>query len=809
MSKYLVIVESPAKAKTIGRYLGKDYRIAASVGHIRDLPSSKLGVDVENNYQPLYTSLKGKENVIRELKEMAKQAGFVYIATDPDREGEAIAWHLAHILNIDENSPCRIAFNEITQPAVKKALESPRPIDLDLVNSQQARRVLDRLVGYELSPLLWKKVKAGLSAGRVQSVATRMVVDREREIEAFKPEEYWLMFAFLKKQATDPSFRARYHGFIQDGKLKKQKLGNQQETEAVLAAIKEADWHVWQVKKGRRQRRPNAPFTTSTLQQEASRYLNYTSRRTMVVAQQLYEGFDLPEVGTTALVTYIRTDSVRVSTEAEQEARSYISSTFGEQYLPKSSPRYKNRNAAQDAHEAIRPAHFDLVPDQIRDKLSNEQYRLYKLIWDKFMASQMAPAQVDTVTADIKAADQIFRVQGETIIFPGYLAQYGVQLVDQEAEKSPDDADDSKNPLPELQEGDALLLEKLTHEQKFTLPPARYTEATLIKAMEEKGIGRPSTYAPTISTILDRMYVEKNQRHLMPTELGKAVTGMLETSFADIVDLAFTADMEKKLDTVESGEQDWVRLLDQFYPPFHEKIESATKNLERVKIASVPTGDKCPECTEGDLVIKEGRYGKFIACSNYPECKYTKNIEEAVKGTCPLCGSGLTSRVSKKFKGSRFYVCDKKGKDPDCSFISWDIPIDGQFCEVCGTYMVWKRYRGRTFPKCGNRDCPTNERKKKPEDTAAEEDVSKQAGAGGKTTKASSAAGKKAAAVKKTAAKKPAAKKTAAKKPAAKKPAASKTDAKKTATKKTSAKKPAANKTTRKKAAAKDGELDG
>lgn len=780
MSKNLVIVESPAKAKTIGRYLGKDFRITASVGHIRDLPSSKMGVDVENGYQPQYVSMKGKEKVIHELKDMAKSADRIYIATDPDREGEAIAWHLAQLLNVDSASDCRIAFNEITRPAVLKALDHPRPIDMNLVNSQQARRILDRLVGYELSPLLWKKVKKGLSAGRVQSVATRMVVDREREIDAFKPEEYWLIHAFLQKTSGDPEFRARYHGVLEEGRVRRRKLSHQDDAAAVETAVKQARWTVRTVKKGRKQRKAGAPFTTSTLQQEASRYLSFTSRRTMVVAQQLYEGLDLPKIGTTALVTYIRTDSVRVSTEAEQEARQYITRVFGEAYLPKTANHYRNRNASQDAHEAIRPAHFDLPPEQIRDQLSNDQYRLYKLIWDKFMSSQMAPAQVDTVTADIEANGQIFRVSGETIVFPGYLAQYGVQLVDQEAEKPADDEDDSKNRLPELAEGDELMLNRLTSEQKFTLPPPRYTEATLIRAMEEKGIGRPSTYAPTISTILDRFYVEKEQRFLKPTELGKAVTGMLEEQFDDIVDLAFTADMEERLDTVESGEVDWVRILDQFYPPFHQKVQDATETMERVKIAVTPTGESCPECNDGDLVIKEGRFGKFIACSNYPECKYTRNIENAVKGVCPLCGSGLVSRVSKKYRGSRFYTCDRKGKDPECAFISWDIPIEDSHCETCGSYMVWKRYRGRTFPKCGNRDCPTNEKRRKKDDS-------------GDDTAAAAAAGDKA-----VTAKKPAAKKTAATKRSATTTAKKSITAKKvtTAKKSTTAKKPTTAKKT-------------
>ncbi len=701
MSKYLVIVESPAKAKTIGRYLGKDYRIAASVGHIRDLPASTLGVDVENGYKPRYISMKGKEKVIHELKDLAASASRVYIATDPDREGEAIAWHLAQILKIDETSPCRITFNEITEPAVQHAIQNPRAVDMDLVNSQQARRILDRLVGYELSPLLWKKIKKGLSAGRVQSVATRMIVDREREISAFNPEEYWLVTALLHKKANDPIFKARYHGELNGSKIEKRKLTNQQETASLLDSLRDLPYQVWQVKKGSRQRQPGAPFTTSTLQQEASRYLGFTSKKTMSIAQQLYEGVELPQVGAMALVTYIRTDSVRVSSEAEYEAREYISRVFGESYLPKSPRRFKNRNTAQDAHEAIRPAHFDLIPDQVRDQLSNDQYRLYKLVWDKFMASQMAAAQVDTVTADIAAGSHIFRSQGETIRFPGFLAQYGIQLVDQEPEKENEEAETGKEKLPELIEKEMVLLDRLLHEQKFTQPPSRYTEATLIKAMEEKGIGRPSTYAPTISTILERLYVEKDRKFLLPTELGKVVTDLLEKNFENIVDLKFTAEMEKNLDTVESGEQNWVSLLDQFYPAFHKRIDEAAQSLEKVKVADVPTGEKCPECQDGDLVIKEGRYGKFIACSRYPECKYTRNVENTVKGKCPLCGSGLVSRISRKFKGSRFYTCDKQGSDPQCPFISWDIPIEGRFCETCGTYMVWKRFKGHSFPKCG------------------------------------------------------------------------------------------------------------
>lgn len=734
MSKNLVIVESPAKAKTIGRYLGKDYRIAASVGHIRDLPASTLGVDVAHGYQPRYISMKGKEKVIRELKDLAVDAERVYIATDPDREGEAIAWHLAQILKIDENSTCRISFNEITETAVRKAIESPRPIDMNLVNSQQARRILDRLVGYELSPLLWKKIKKGLSAGRVQSVATRLIVDREKEITAFNPEEYWLLTALLRKKAGDSTFRAKYHGELVGSKIEKRKLTCQDETDAVLKTLADVSYDVYKVKKGSRLKKPGAPFTTSTMQQEAARFLSFTSKKTMSIAQQLYEGVELPSIGAMALVTYIRTDSVRVSSDAEQEARQYIGATFGEAYLPKAPRVYKNRNSSQDAHEAIRPAHFDLIPEQIREQISHDQYRLYKLIWDKFMASQMADAQVDTVTADILAGQNIFRAQGETIKFTGFLAQYGVQLVDQEPDKETEDAENSIEKLPELNENEKLLLDRLVPEQKFTQPPSRYTEATLIKAMEEKGIGRPSTYAPTISTIIDRLYVEKDRKFLVPTELGKVVTEMLEKNFDNIVDVTFTAAMEKNLDTVEAGEQDWVSLLDQFYPAFHKQITEATENVEKIKVADIPTGEKCPECQTGDLVIKEGRFGKFIACTNYPDCKHTKNVENAVKGKCPLCGSGLVSRVSKKFKNSKFYTCDKLGTDPDCKFISWDLPIEGRVCDTCGSYMVWKRFRGRTYPKCGNKECLSNQRKEKAEklpdeDTAEIPTVSSEDGA--------------------------------------------------------------------------------
>ena len=715
MGKKLVIVESPAKAKTIGRYLGNNYRITASVGHIRDLPSSTLGVDVANDFKPRYITMKGKEKVIHEMKELAEQSDEILLATDPDREGEAIAWHIAQVLGLDVHAPMRISFNEITEPAVKAAVEHPRAIDLNLVNSQQARRILDRLVGYELSPLLWKKIRKGLSAGRVQSVATRMIVEREREIDAFKPEEYHLLTALLSKDGIDENaFKSRYFGEKPDTRIERRRLATGEEVEALLADIKGRPFTVATVKRGSRQKQPGAPFTTSTLQQDASRVLGFTSKRTMSVAQQLYEGIDLPGLGATALVSYIRTDSVRVSQEALDESREFIVQRFGADYLSKSPRQLKNRNAAQDAHEAIRPAHFNLPPEEVRERISFDQYRLYKLVWDKFMASQMAPAAIDTLTVDILAGTHLFRTTGETIRFAGFLVLYGMQAeVQPDPVEKKDGAEEEEEPtserLPDLNAGDVLHLHKLVPEQKFTQPPPRFTEATLIKALEEQGIGRPSTYAPTISTILDRQYVEKDRKFLVPTELGKVVTGMLEEHFENIVDPKFTAEMEKNLDTVESGECDWIALLHDFYPPFHERIEKTSEQQERIKIAEVKTGESCPECTEGELVIKEGKFGKFIACSRYPECKYTKNVEQSVKGNCPLCGSGLVKRRSRKY-GKDFFTCDKQGKDAACPFISWDLPIEGKTCETCGSYMVLKRFRGRAYPRCGNKACPTNQR---------------------------------------------------------------------------------------------------
>ncbi|MDD4094888.1 MAG: type I DNA topoisomerase [Oscillospiraceae bacterium] len=708
MGKNLLIVESPAKAKTIGRYLGKDYRIAASVGHIRDLPSSSIGVDVRRGFKPMYINMRGKEKVIRELKELSMDSDVVFIATDPDREGEAIAWHIATILKIDPTSLCRVSFNEITQKAVIEAISQPRAIDIDLVNAQQARRILDRLVGYELSPLLWKKIRKGLSAGRVQSVATRMVVDREAEIDAFLPEEYWLLTAELTPENKHFSFKSRYHGRLKGDKIERVKLSNKEETDKVIAQLSGGEYFVRSVKKGRKKTHPYAPFTTSTLQQEASRRLSFPSRKTMSVAQQLYEGIEVDGYGQVALVSYIRTDSVRVSEDAAAEARAIISAKFGPDYVPKNTRKFSNKNAAQDAHEAIRPTHFDLSPDTIQDVLSGDQFRLYKMIWDRFIASQMSSAEIDTVTLDIECNQQVFRSTGETVVFPGYLAQY-VEVSD---DKKEEDVAESKAKLPLVNEGDRLKLISLSPEQKFTQPPARYTEATLIKAMEEKGIGRPSTYAPTISTILERNYVEKLNKYLAPTELGIIVTKLLAENFKSVVDTTFTAKMEETLDGIELGKADWVEVLSNFYGPFHELVEKASNEVARVEVSAQVTGEKCPECHKGDLLIKEGRYGKFVACSEFPECKYTATVQTPVNAKCPKCGSGLVSRESRKFKGRVFYTCDKKGTDPECDFISWDMPLDGQNCEVCGQYMVMKKFRGKSYTKCSNKECTTNRSRK-------------------------------------------------------------------------------------------------
>lgn len=708
--KTLIIVESPAKAKTISRYLDDDYVVKASVGHIRDLPSSTMGVDVNNDFAVRYITMPGKEKVVRELKTAAEKADNILLATDPDREGEAIAWHLSTILNLDPDSNIRIAFNEISSKAVKEALNASRPINLDLVDSQQSRRILDRLVGYELSPLLWSKIRKGLSAGRVQSVATRLIVMREREISAFVPEEYWLLAAFLKVDPKDEAFRTLYHGEKSGSRVRRVKLTNKEEVDELLAELKNLPFIVDTVKRGTKKRRPYAPFTTSSLQQEASRYLGMSSSRTMRVAQQLYEGVDLPGAGATALVSYIRTDSVRVSPTAVTEIREVIAKKFGPDYLPAKPNYYSKGKKAQDAHEAIRPIHFDLDPESVRDKLTHDQYRLYKMIWERFVSSQMKEAVLDTIRADVLAGTHIFRATGEKIKFSGWLKVYSYASG---VSKSKSEDDDSVNFLPDFNEGDELKLDRLESEQKFTQPPARYTEASLIKEMEELGIGRPSTYAPTISTIQNRGYVEKEKASLHPTDLGTLVTEMLEENFDEIVDTDFTADMEKQLDSVEAGEKEGLEILNKFYPPFHDKIKAAEKNIEKIEIVDEPTGRTCPECGKGELVIKDGRFGKFIACNLYPDCDYKENIDIVAPGKCPVCGSGLLEKKTRKSRRRKFYVCDKKGKDPECPFISWDLPLEGKTCPTCDGYMVQKHFRGRSYEQCGDPECPSNVKKAK------------------------------------------------------------------------------------------------
>ncbi|WP_034442673.1 type I DNA topoisomerase [Butyrivibrio sp. AE2032] len=709
MSKKLVIVESPAKSKTIGRYLGSDYIITASLGHIRDLPSSNLGVDVKHNYKPLYITMKGKEKVVRDLKLMAQEADEILLATDPDREGEAIAWHLAKVLKIDPDSKCRITFNEITKSAVQEAIKNPRAINMNLANAQQARRILDRLVGYELSPLLWKKIRKGLSAGRVQSVATKIVMDRDAEIDAFNPEEYWLIKAVVTPGKNTDKFVLGYYGTVDgSGKVKKDDLKCLEDAQVVLDAVGTGPLTVDSIKKGTKERNPYPPFTTSTLQQEASKRLGFSSKKTMSIAQQLYEGVEIAGAGQTALVSYIRTDSVRISEEAVEAAKKIIKERFGSEYCTSFKRQYKNKNSAQDAHEAIRPTHFDLDPRAIRSSLTTDQYKLYQLIWDRFLATQMASCKLDTVTCQASCNGRVFRASGETVTFKGFLVLYDDVAEDQ----NKTDDQDGKASIPPLEDGMKLELLDIKSLQKFTTPPPHYTEATLIKALEEYGIGRPSTYAPTISTILERKYIEKDGRLLLITDLGKIVTNMLSENFSEIVDLSFTAEMETKLDEVEEGKEEWEHVLDGFYPGFNSQVKAAQESIDKITFEPEKTGEVCPQCG-GELLYKEGRYGKFIACTNFPECNYTQNIVVYAKGTCPRCGSGLLVHRSKKYRNKTFYTCDKKGADPNCDFISWDLPIEGKFCPECGSYMVLKHFGKKAYPRCSNKDCTTNVRKSK------------------------------------------------------------------------------------------------
>ncbi|MBE3590249.1 MAG: type I DNA topoisomerase [Firmicutes bacterium] len=684
MSKAIVIVESPAKAKTIEKFLGRKFSVVASMGHVRDLPKSQLGVDIEHGFEPRYITIRGKGPVIKKIRDGLKKASGVFLATDPDREGEAISWHLTQLLDLDPSQPLRITFNEITKTAVERAVKEPRPIDERLVDAQQARRVLDRLVGYKLSPLLWRKVRGGLSAGRVQSVAVRLVVDREREIEAFVPQEYWTIDALLRAAAGAAPFPARYVG---EGEEKRD-LPDRAAVDEVLRRVEGASFRVVAVQRKERHRNPAPAFTTSTLQQEASRKLGFTAQRTMRVAQQLYEGLEVPGEGPVGLVTYIRTDSTRISQEAQAEAQAYIRSQWGEAF----SQRRAGGGGAQDAHEAIRPTRAARHPETLKASLTRDQYRLYRLIWERFVASQMAPAVYDAVAVDIEAAGHRFRATGSTLKFPGFMVLY-TEGRDEE------NGEEGEARLPELVEGQELELVELKPEQHFTQPPPRYTEAMLIRALEEKGIGRPSTYAPIIETIQERGYVRKEEKRFRPTELGVVVTDLLKEFFPEVVDVEFTAAMEADLDKIEAGEADWREVVAGFYQRFAAELDRAEDSIGRVELTPEVTDEKCEKCGR-PMVVKHGRFGPFLACSGYPECQNTRPLLQKIGVACPVCGGDLVQRQSRK--GRVFYGCTNY---PRCTFVVWDKPT-GEKCPTCGSLLVEKRARGGgRYKACSNREC--------------------------------------------------------------------------------------------------------
>ena len=672
----LVIVESPAKAKTIGKYLGRGYKVTASMGHVRDLPASTLGIDVENGYTPKYITIKGKQKLVKELKAEAKKCDGVLLATDPDREGEAISWHLANILGLDPAAPNRVTFDEITKKGVKEGMAHPRAINIDLFNAQQARRELDRLVGYKLSPFLWRKVRKGLSAGRVQSVAVRLIRDREIEIENFKPDEYWNIDALLHAQGDKSEFTARLAATA-DGK--KLTVTNKAQADGILAALDGKDYTITKIEKGKRRRQPAPPFITSTLQQDASRAFGFSATRTMRAAQTLYEGVDIAGHGTVGLITYMRTDSLRIAAEAQAAAKTFIADRWGENYVCKTARKWKSRSAtaAQDAHEAIRPSMPELTPDEVEQSISGDTAKLYRLIWSRFMASQMADCIQDTVSASITAGDYLFRASGFRVAFDGFTALY---------EESTDDTKKKETALPPLEEGQKLALKKLTADQKFTQPPPLYTEATLIHALEENGIGRPSTYAPIITTIVDRGYVEKDQKKLKTTPLGQAVNTVMMEQFPNIVDVKFSADMEKKLDVVEAGQADWVKTIDDFYQGFSKSLEQAEKNMEgkRIKVEDIPTDEICEKCGR-PKVIKSGRYGKFVACSGFPECRNAHPLVKDTGGLCPLDGGHML--VRKSAKGRVYYGCSNY---PKCNYMTWDEPVPEK-CPQCGSTLFKKK----------------------------------------------------------------------------------------------------------------------
>ncbi|HWQ06145.1 MAG TPA: type I DNA topoisomerase [Feifaniaceae bacterium] len=685
MSDTLVIVESPAKAKTIGKFLGSKFKVVASNGHVRDLPKSQIGVKIDQGFEPKYITLRGRGDVLERIRKEAKAADKVFLATDPDREGEAISWHLAQVLNLDEKSKCRIEFNEITSTAVKNSIKGARPIDMRLVNAQQARRILDRLVGYEISPILWRKVRKGLSAGRVQSVATRIICDREMEIKDFVAEEYWNITAKLRDVAGKKSFEAKYYG--EDGK--KRELHTEAETNAVLERIKSGLFAVTDVKDGVKTRHPAPPFTTSSLQQEASRKLGFTTKRTMMIAQQLYEGIELGSKGAVGLISYIRTDSVRVAGEAQSFAREFVEKRFGKDYIPEKPNFYKGRAGAQDAHEAIRPTSVDQEPAGIKDYLTSEQYRLYKLIYERFLASQMSDGVYATSTVTLDCEGVNFRANGIRTIFDGFTIVYT---------EGRDDEQEKEGALPEVKVGEHYKTEKMSSEQKFTQPPPHYTEATLVKALEEKGIGRPSTYSPTISTIVDRGYIAREKKQLIPTELGFLVNRFMMENFEEIVDVQFTAMMESQLDGVEEDKVGWVEVLEKFYGPFHGKVEVALEKAPPEKIPDEVSDIVCEKC--GALMVyKMGRFGKFLACPNFPTCRNTKAIVDKIDVPCPKCGAALIKRKSKK--GKAFYGCEKY---PECDFVSWDKPTK-MACPKCGGMMVQKIGQNGSYIACMNKEC--------------------------------------------------------------------------------------------------------
>ncbi len=692
MAQKLVIVESPAKAKTIKKFLGRGYTVEASMGHVRDLPKSQLGVDTENNFEPKYITIRGKGELLAKLRKAAKNADQIYLATDPDREGEAISWHLGHILKIDEDTPCRIEFNEITKQAVKNAIKNPRPINRDLVDSQQARRVLDRVVGYKISPLLWRKIRKGLSAGRVQSVATRIICDREKEIQDFKPEEYWTLKGdFHSEKIAKPGAKSLFEASLYGLKNKKLEPKSQEEMDKILSDLEKASFQVDKIQKGQRKRNAPAPFTTSTLQQEASRKLNFSTKKTMMLAQQLYEGVDIKGEGSLALVTYIRTDSTRVSNEAQNTARSNIESRYGKEYVPSKPNVYRSKKSAQDAHEAIRPTYPEWTPERLKDLLKRDQLRLYRLIYERFLASQMNPALYEVLTIHISGGDYTFRATGSRKVFPGYTIVY--------MEGNDEGSDEKDIDLPKLEEGEKLKLKEWKPEQHFTQPPPRYTEASLVRAMEDMGIGRPSTYSPTISTILSRGYVEREARTLFPTELGQIVNDLMMEYFPDIMDYQFTADMEEKLDSVEDGKIEWRKILEDFYGPFSKYLDHADKSIEKIEVEDEVSDVICDKCGS-NMVIKMGRFGKFLACPNFPDCRNTKPIVEEIDAPCPKCNSSTVMRKSKR--GRKFYGCEKY---PECDFVSWDLPVKEK-CPDCGSFMVQKSSRAAgTTVKCTNKEC--------------------------------------------------------------------------------------------------------